>query len=84
MNRARPRIHRVYARCRSAGAGACGLSLALARFPSAASAAAGRITIVSDGVLRRLASEAGPGHGLANGDVNSAKLVWDFFRPFGG
>ncbi|MGH6845856.1 MAG: alpha/beta hydrolase family esterase [Methylocella sp.] len=34
--------------------------------------------------LPGLASEAGPGHGLANGDVNSAKLVWDFFRPLGG
>jgi polyhydroxybutyrate depolymerase len=31
-----------------------------------------------------VASEAGPGHGLANGDVNSATLVWDFFRPLGG
>jgi polyhydroxybutyrate depolymerase len=29
-------------------------------------------------------SEGGPGHGLANGDVNGAKLVWDFFRPLGG
>jgi polyhydroxybutyrate depolymerase len=28
--------------------------------------------------------EAGAGVGLTNGDVNSAKLVWDFFRPFGG
>jgi polyhydroxybutyrate depolymerase len=27
-------------------------------------------------------SDAGPGHGLT--DVNSAKLVWDFFRPLGG
>ena len=34
--------------------------------------------------LPGLANEAGPGHGLANGDVNSAKLVWDFFRPLGG
>jgi polyhydroxybutyrate depolymerase len=34
--------------------------------------------------LPGLASEAGPGHGLANGDINSAKLVWDFFRPLGG
>ena len=31
-------------------------------------------------------SEAGPGpeQGLISGDVNSAKLVWDFFRPLGG
>jgi polyhydroxybutyrate depolymerase len=31
-------------------------------------------------------NEAGPGfgEGLSNGDVNSAKLVWDFFRPLGG
>lgn len=35
-------------------------------------------------VLPGLSSEAGPTHGLANGDVNSAKLVWDFFRPLGG
>ncbi len=34
--------------------------------------------------LPGLSSEAGPGHGLAKGDVNSAKLVWDFFRPLGG
>ncbi|MGI8570869.1 MAG: alpha/beta hydrolase family esterase [Methylocella sp.] len=34
--------------------------------------------------LPGLSSEAGLGHGLANGDVNSAKLVWDFFRPLGG
>jgi polyhydroxybutyrate depolymerase len=34
--------------------------------------------------LPGLSSEGGPGHGLANGDVNSAKLVWDFFRPLGG
>jgi polyhydroxybutyrate depolymerase len=34
--------------------------------------------------LPGLLSEAGPGHGLATGDVNSAKLVWDFFRPLGG
>ena len=34
--------------------------------------------------LPGLSSQAGPGHGLANGDVNSAKLVWDFFRPLGG
>ncbi len=34
--------------------------------------------------LPGLSSEAGPGHGLANGDVNSTKLVWDFFRPLGG
>jgi polyhydroxybutyrate depolymerase len=34
--------------------------------------------------LPGVASEAGPGRGLANGDVNSAKLVWDFFRPLGG
>ena len=26
----------------------------------------------------------GAGQGLGNGDVNSAKLVWDFFRPLGG
>jgi polyhydroxybutyrate depolymerase len=31
-----------------------------------------------------LSSEGGPRHGLAKGDVNSAKLVWDFFRPLGG
>jgi polyhydroxybutyrate depolymerase len=31
-----------------------------------------------------LSSEGGRGHGLAKGDVNSAKLVWDFFRPLGG
>ncbi len=31
-----------------------------------------------------LSSEGGPGHGLAKGDVNSAKLVWDFFRRLGG
>ena len=37
-----------------------------------------------DHALPGLSSEAGPGHGLANGDVNSAKLVWDFFRPLGG
>ncbi|MGA7384756.1 MAG: phospholipase [Methylocella sp.] len=34
--------------------------------------------------LPGLSSEGGPGHGLAKGDVNSAKLVWDFFRPLGG
>jgi polyhydroxybutyrate depolymerase len=34
--------------------------------------------------LPGLSSDGGPGHGLANGDVNSAKLVWDFFRPLGG
>ncbi len=34
--------------------------------------------------LPGLSSESGPGHGLATGDVNSAKLVWDFFRPLGG
>ncbi len=34
--------------------------------------------------LPGLSSESGPGHGLANGDVNSAKLVWDFFRSLGG
>ncbi|MGH6811435.1 MAG: alpha/beta hydrolase family esterase [Methylocella sp.] len=34
--------------------------------------------------LLGLSSEAGPGHGLAKGDVNSAKLVWDFFRSLGG
>jgi polyhydroxybutyrate depolymerase len=33
--------------------------------------------------LPGLSSEGGPGHGLANGDVNSAKLVWDFFRRLG-
>lgn len=33
-----------------------------------------------------LSSEAGTGSGpaLSNGDVNSAKLIWDFFRPFRG
>jgi polyhydroxybutyrate depolymerase len=31
-----------------------------------------------------LSSQGGPGHGLAKGDVNSAKLVWDFFRRLGG
>jgi polyhydroxybutyrate depolymerase len=31
-----------------------------------------------------LSSEGGPGHGVAKGDVNSAKLVWDFFRRLGG
>ena len=37
-------------------------------------------------VLPGLSSEAGQGseQGLTNGDVNSAKLVWDFFRPLGG
>jgi polyhydroxybutyrate depolymerase len=34
--------------------------------------------------LPDLSSEGGTGHGLAKGDVNSAKLVWDFFRPLGG
>jgi polyhydroxybutyrate depolymerase len=36
--------------------------------------------------LPGLPSEAGPnfGEGLGNGDVNSARLVWDFFRPLGG
>jgi polyhydroxybutyrate depolymerase len=34
--------------------------------------------------LAGLSSEGGPGHGLAKGDANSAKLVWDFFRPLGG
>ncbi|MGH6851976.1 MAG: alpha/beta hydrolase family esterase [Methylocella sp.] len=34
--------------------------------------------------LPGLASAAGPGHSPANGDVNSAKLVWDFFRRLGG
>jgi polyhydroxybutyrate depolymerase len=29
-------------------------------------------------------SEAGAGISLTNGDVNSAKLVWEFFRPFAG
>ncbi|HEX3484990.1 MAG TPA: hypothetical protein VHT51_08005 [Micropepsaceae bacterium] len=29
-------------------------------------------------------SRGGPGHGLASGDVNRAKLVWDFFRRLGG
>ncbi len=31
-----------------------------------------------------LSSQSGPAHGLANGDVNRAKLVWDFFRRVGG
>jgi polyhydroxybutyrate depolymerase len=31
-----------------------------------------------------LSSQGGPGHGLAIGDVNRAKLVWDFFRRLGG
>jgi polyhydroxybutyrate depolymerase len=31
-----------------------------------------------------LSSQGGPGHGFANGDVNRAKLVWDFFRRLGG
>jgi polyhydroxybutyrate depolymerase len=37
-------------------------------------------------VLPGLSSEAGlaADQGLTNGDVNSAKLVWDFFRPLGG
>ncbi len=34
--------------------------------------------------LPGLPSEAGPGHGLASGDVISAKLVWDFFGRLGG
>jgi polyhydroxybutyrate depolymerase len=34
--------------------------------------------------LPGLSSEGGSGHGLAIGEVNSAKLVWDFFRPLGG
>jgi polyhydroxybutyrate depolymerase len=34
--------------------------------------------------LPGLSSEGGPGHGLAKGDFNSTKLVWDFFRPLGG
>jgi len=34
--------------------------------------------------LPGLSSEGGLAHGLAGGDVNSAKLVWDFFRPLGG
>ena len=34
--------------------------------------------------LPSLSSEGGPGHGFGNGDVNSAKLVWDFFLPLGG
>jgi polyhydroxybutyrate depolymerase len=34
--------------------------------------------------LSGVSSEGGPGHGLASGDVNSAKLVWDFFRSLGG
>jgi polyhydroxybutyrate depolymerase len=29
-------------------------------------------------------SVPGSGQGLSNGDVNGAKLVWDFFRPLGG
>ncbi len=37
-----------------------------------------------DHALAGRGSEAGPGHGLANGDVNSAKLVWDFFHRLGG
>jgi polyhydroxybutyrate depolymerase len=39
---------------------------------------------IEGGGLSGLSSEGGPGHGLAKGDVNSAKLVWDFFRPLGG
>jgi polyhydroxybutyrate depolymerase len=31
-----------------------------------------------------LSSQGGPGHGLDTGDVNRAKLVWDFFRRLGG
>jgi polyhydroxybutyrate depolymerase len=34
--------------------------------------------------LPGVSSEGGAGHGLPKGDVNSAKLVWDFFRPLGG
>jgi polyhydroxybutyrate depolymerase len=34
--------------------------------------------------LAGLSSEGGPGRGLAKGDANSAKLVWDFFRRLGG
>ncbi len=32
----------------------------------------------------RSASSGEGGHGFAKGDINSAKLVWDFFRPLGG
>lgn len=37
-------------------------------------------------VLPGLWSEAGngSGRGLTNGDVNSPRLIWDFFRPLGG
>jgi polyhydroxybutyrate depolymerase len=43
------------------------------------------VRIARDGhALAGPSSEGGPGHGLVNGDVNSAKLVWDFFRPLGG
>jgi len=42
------------------------------------------IRIEGGHALPGVASEVGPGHGLANGAVNSAKLVWDFFRPLGG
>jgi polyhydroxybutyrate depolymerase len=34
--------------------------------------------------LPSVSSEGGAGHGLPKGDVNSAKLVWDFFRRLGG
>jgi polyhydroxybutyrate depolymerase len=34
--------------------------------------------------LSGVSSEGGLGHGIASGDVNSAKLVWDFFRSLGG
>ncbi len=34
--------------------------------------------------LPGLSSEGGPGHGLAKGEIHSAKLVWDFFRRLGG
>ncbi|MGH6936915.1 MAG: alpha/beta hydrolase family esterase [Methylocella sp.] len=31
-----------------------------------------------------LSSQGGQGHGVADGDVNRGKLVWDFFRRLGG
>ncbi len=34
--------------------------------------------------MRSLVFRAKPDEGLSNGDVNSAKLVWDFFRRLGG
>jgi polyhydroxybutyrate depolymerase len=43
------------------------------------------VRIEGDGhALPGLSSEGGSGHGLANGYINSARLVWDFFRPLGG